>query len=114
MTTIVRSTSPIARRRDPATSHQAARELTRSGERTRQIDAVLDALRTWRGPAWPTSAELAAAIRTLDRYQVARRLADLEHRGLVRKEAIRACGITGRAAVTWVVAEPGARQEPLF
>lgn len=48
--------SPIARTADPATSHAAAAEVTASGRRGSQCDAILAALRA--GPK--TNAELAA------------------------------------------------------
>lgn len=87
----------LAGRNEP-TSREAAEDLVASGEHGRQCQAVLDALRQHGGF---TSAELAA-IAALDRHLVARRLPDLERRGLARRGAnTRRCGQTGRKALVW-------------
>ena len=96
---------PLARANDPATSHEAAVELTGSGARGRQKDIVLMRLRRMRtmlNAPPPTSAEFAW-IHGLDRYMVARRLPDLERDGFVEKGQSRRCTRTGRRAMTWVV-----------
>jgi hypothetical protein len=61
---------------------------------------VLEMLRKHDGA---TSAELGKLMGT-DRYMPARRLADLELEGRVRKGTIRHCRACGRACVTWMVA----------
>ncbi len=98
---------PIAAAADPHTSHQAARQLARSGQLGRSMRTTLAALAVWRGPA-PTSHELALADATEGRrHEVARRLPDLRERGLVENGDARPCRVTGRQAVTWVVTAAG-------
>jgi hypothetical protein len=92
----------IAANADPASSHIAASEITRSGLRGRQKRLVLQALGFFKDP--PTSAELAQ-LGKIDRYTVARRLPDLMHDGLVEQGIIRSCSVTGRKAVTWKVVQ---------
>lgn len=89
--------SPIARNTDPVTSHLAAQEVTREGIRGKQALIVLEAVRRYPGR---TSMELSRLCE-LDRYQISRRLADLEHAGEVEKGEARMCDIAGRLAVTW-------------
>ncbi len=88
--------SPIARRSDPVSSHLAAREINQ-GIRSKQALIVLGLVRRHPGK---TSLELSR-LSDLDRYQIARRLSDLEHSGEVEKGEIRVCEIAGRMAVTW-------------
>ena len=73
--------APRARTTDPLSSHKAADDADRSGLIGRQCAAVLELVRATPGM---TSAELAARHR-MDRYVIARRLPDLERRGLVRR-----------------------------
>lgn len=87
----------IARLSDPETSHQAAREITSSGERDRQARLVLAALRNLPGS---TSAELAY-YQGIDRYITARRLPELESIGAVKRGKQRRCEISGKNALTW-------------
>jgi hypothetical protein len=89
--------SPIARKTDPVTSHIAAQEITHEGTREKQAAIVLDLVRRYPGN---TSMELSQYC-NLDRYQIARRLADLEHAGEVEKGIMRVCSVSGRMAVTW-------------
>lgn len=94
----MKSTFPAAARvGDPITSHEAAEELTLSGRRMAQAEEI-DRL-VGKHPGY-TSRELSGLTR-LDRYQVARRLSDLEHLGRVKKGARRVCLIGERNAVTW-------------
>lgn len=86
-----------ARAGDPVTSHTAAAELVASGRQAVQQQAVLGAVRAQPGS---TSAELARDFE-LDRYAVARRLPELERRGLIRRDGPRRCDATDRMAVTW-------------
>lgn len=87
----------LARRTDPASSHAAAAEVTRSGRLAAQKAQVLAAVRQWPGR---TSLELASRM-AADRYVIARRLPDLEKDGLVRKGGIRQCSAGSRPAVEW-------------
>lgn len=72
----------LARVSDPASSYRAVRELQESGQLKAQRDMVLLLVLEHPGS---TSFGLAFVSDHLDRYQVARRLADLEHMGLVEK-----------------------------
>lgn len=89
--------TPVARGTDPASSHMAAREITASGARGSQARIALDVV--MENPH-RTSFELSEAC-YLDRYQVARRLPELEEAGFVEKGIIRRCRVSGRHAVTW-------------
>ena len=73
--------APRARTTDPLSSHEAATAAEASGLIGRQCAAVLELVRRTPGM---TSSELAARHR-MDRYVIARRLPDLERRGLVRR-----------------------------
>ncbi len=93
-----------ARTTDPDSSHHAARKMIDSGGLARQAGIVLAAVR--RNPR-RTSAELADHCE-LDRYQIARRLPELEAQGLVEKVHLqgtilmRHCMATGSLAATWL------------
>jgi len=88
--------TPAARRGDPSTSHEAAEHVTASGARQRHIAIVIDAVRRHPGR---TSMELAPLC-GLERHEVARRTADAETTGAIRKGAARRQA-NGRSAVTW-------------
>jgi hypothetical protein len=88
----------IAAAGDPATSHAAAREISKSGHRESQKRAVVEFLRAQ--PAPLTSAEIAVAS-GFGRYDVARRLPDAERDQLVTRGPVRTCKQTGRAAISW-------------
>jgi hypothetical protein len=95
-------TNPISRTNDPATSAEAAALVTASGARARQAEAVLALVAASPGL---TAVELVASQAgppALDRYQISRRLADLESAGRVRKGDARACRVHGTRMVTWV------------
>lgn len=72
---------PRARRTDPDSSHVAADRAKRSGAIGAQATTTFIAVRAYPGL---TSKQLAGVC-PLDRYQVARRLPELERRGLVRR-----------------------------
>lgn len=99
--------NPIAARRDPGTSDEAARKITRSGKRDAQSKEVLDAVRARPGL---TSAEYAGGVQS-QRFMFARRLPDLEKLGLVRKGPPRPCRQTGSRCVTWWPAHDGKPQQ---
>ena len=82
---------PIARRTDPATSHEAAARHGGSGRSTTHAEIVLTYLRQHRDGA--TGHEIAAAT-GLDQVEVVRRLGDLQRAGRVRKQpADRLCRV---------------------
>lgn len=87
--------APRARNSDPETSHEAAAKIR--PRITRTIDSVYQALKRRRNI---TSRELAQAA-GLDRYEVARRLVDLERAGLAERGPKRRCTVQGWAAITW-------------
>lgn len=91
------SSTPLARRRDPSTSHAAAESLVASGRLREQQRQVLDALTRWPGS---TAVELATNS-GLDRYLVSRRLPELATLGLARRMAPRACRVKGSAQTVW-------------
>lgn len=75
------SFSPASRNTDPVTSHLAEQEVTKTGKRQTQAEIVLEAVRNYPGR---TSFELTQYC-PLNRYQIARRTADLETLGKIRK-----------------------------
>lgn len=70
-----------SRNTDPLSSHIAESDITTSGERKRQADIVLEAIKKNPGK---TSKELQSLC-SLDRYQIARRTNDLYIANLVKK-----------------------------
>lgn len=103
----------LARTTDPESSHMAAREHVESGRNESQKDIVLMWLSRMHISLIPelrkrgvTSMELAW-FSELDRYMVARRLADLKAEGKViqsPREEMRRCLVSCRLAVTWRLA----------
>lgn len=71
---------PKARRSDPISSHLAGTENERSGRAATQRDQVLRALRNQPNSTTKELAEMSG----LDRHMVARRMPELEQRGLAR------------------------------
>jgi hypothetical protein len=88
---------PIARATDPATSHEAAADITASGLRASQCSRVLQAVEATPGR---TSAELAQE-QGINRYVVARRLPEIEAARRIHRGEIRTCAVSGRRATTW-------------
>jgi DNA-binding MarR family transcriptional regulator len=84
---------PRARRTDPVASHLAADTAERTGTISKQAAIVLAAVVEFPGL---TSKQLATVCE-LDRYQIARRLPEMEQCGLVRREEL-----------------PGARRESIW
>jgi len=91
--------TPAARRGDPSTSHEAAEHVTTSGVRQRHVEIVIRAVRQHPGL---TSLELADVC-GLERHEVARRTADAETAGSIRKGPVKRQA-NGRSAVTWEAA----------
>jgi predicted HTH transcriptional regulator len=86
-----------SRTTDPVSSHLAEDEINRSGSRANQQAIILEAVGLNPGR---TSRELTWYC-DLDRYQIARRLSDLNDATLVYKGPIRRCHEGGRKSVTW-------------
>ena len=89
---------PLAHRADPPSSYMAADKAIKSDKVKGQMRLVLLGVQRWPGK---TSAELAVLI-GLNRYDTARRLPALEHRGLVRKGPSRMCSFCHCPCVTWM------------
>lgn len=89
--------TPIARRRDPDSSHLAAKEITASGQRAAQQAQAIAAVKQFPGR---TSQELCE-LTGLDRYMLARRLPECITANGVRKGIQRRCSVTGKTALTW-------------
>jgi len=87
----------LARNTDPVTSHEAAREILDSGRAAVQRQAAARCVVTNPGR---TSLELSR-LGELDRYQLARRLPEIESAGLVFRAGIRRDEQTGRSGVCW-------------
>jgi len=105
-----RRSYPIARRTDPLSSDDAAREMERTGRRASQSEALLEMVK--RHPR-RTSLELSRLSR-LDRYIVSRRLPELERRGLIRRGLIRDCTVNGRPMLTWEPVDEDPQQMKLL
>jgi hypothetical protein len=88
---------PIARTTDPRPSHLAAKALNISGRHCRQLVETLVLLCLH---PRKTSLELSRCG-TLDRYQIARRLPELEEAGLIVRMAPRRCTVGDRLATVW-------------
>ncbi len=95
--------NPAARAKDPASSHEAAKRMKDSGRAQAHAIRVLGFLRS-KYPEKFTSAEIAAEIPELDRYEVARRLSELKKAKQVSssEDYKRECRVGGRKAVTWI------------
>jgi len=88
---------PAARTSDPSSSHDAAERVTDSGKRNANVVTVVDCVSKYPSN---TSAEIARLC-GLERHEAARRTADAEHAGAVKKGEQRVCALSGRKAVTW-------------
>jgi hypothetical protein len=88
---------PLAHRADPQSSYAAGNRALKSGKLRGQMKLCLMGVRRWPGR---TSAELAVLL-GCSRYDTARRLPSLEHRGLVEKGLSRMCTACKRLCVTW-------------
>lgn len=86
-----------SRKTDPDSSHIAERQITVSGVRGSQQREILELVKQYPGK---TSLELTRYSK-LDRYQIARRLSDLNATGFVFQGPIRRCAVGDRKSVTW-------------
>ncbi len=90
-----------ARKTDPRTSHEAAREAEASGRAATHREICFKEV--IQNPGC-TAAEIAAAT-GLERHVPSRRLPELRDAGLVRNAEIRLCRVTGRNSMTWYFRE---------
>ena len=88
---------PASHSHDPISSFDAEYEITQSGIRGEQMNAIYKLVMLNPGR---TSKELAE-LSKYDRYQIARRLSDLENIFRVKKGETRTCIVGGRKSVTW-------------
>ena len=93
------SLPPASHRRDPASSFEAERDVTLSGQRETNKAAVLRAVCAVPGL---TSREIADLI-DMDYHEARRRLSDLvdDRDGRVRHGEQRSCRFSQRRCVTW-------------
>ena len=96
-----------ARRDDPETSHEAARDAEPKAQTQR--NAVLAEVIRQPGQ---TAVEIARSI-DMDRYAVSRRLPELRDGGLVGTGVIRRCRVNRSNMLTWWPPKP-AGQSSLF
>jgi hypothetical protein len=86
-----------ARRTDPSTSHEAAREAEASGRAASQRYTCLQEAKKTPGQ---TAAEIAVST-GLERHVPSRRLPELREALLVTNGEVRPCRETGRNSLTW-------------
>ena len=91
-------TTARARRTDPPSSHEAAARVEASGIGARQAEYVLWLVRAYPGC---TSGELSFNDISIDRYQISRRLPELERAGLIWRSGPRVCRALGSRQMTW-------------
>jgi len=92
---------PVAKTNDPVTSWEAGEEIHETGTAQRHVEIILCTLSPHHSL---TSAEIAAECE-LDRWQVARRLPEMERKNLAERWEIRKCAVTNRKCVTWLMSE---------
>ena len=84
--------APLARGRDPESSHRAAAEVVQSGTVKRHERMIVDGLRNHPNV---TAGELAKYI-DLDSVQIARRVSEMVDKGLVEIRPARRCNVKRR------------------
>lgn len=88
---------PKARRTDPVTSHEAAREVLTTGTAARHEELILAAVRATGGL---TSGQLQQQT-TLTSEQITRRYGGLNIRGFVEYGKPTRCPVKNRLMLTW-------------
>lgn len=96
--------SPIARRSDPPTSHQAAAEITSDGTRSRLTELALELVRTRPGLCANELDELAQACNVRG-GEIHKRLKELERTGQIKQGEPRISTVTKRHCLTWYPVE---------
>jgi predicted transcriptional regulator len=94
----------LARSTDPATSHEAARDIVLS-----LADKQQHALSYVRNHPGSTATELARVSDDPDSRAIGRRLKELEEKGIIHRGTPRPCRHTTKKAATWW---PGLRPAP--
>lgn len=90
-----------ARRTDPATSKQAAREIVADGTMGDGIAIAADAVMRWPGHTSSELQELSDGRNGGRRISMHKRLPDAAKRMMVERRDARTCRVTGKQAVTW-------------
>src|ERR1700693_3902214 len=86
--------APLAARSDPATSTLAAAKFTQSGKRASRKAELLEWLQS--DGRTLTSLEISAfSSGRFERHDVAKRLPDLAHDGLIERQPARICSVGG-------------------
>lgn len=93
--------SYASRATDPATSHEAERDITASGARAQMAATALRLVREHPGL---TSNELEALVGVSD-GRIRKRLVELEREGLVRRGEARVSRVSGKRNQTWYAVE---------
>jgi hypothetical protein len=82
----------------PMSSKLAGADIERDGTRRRQIESVVNAVRTYPGH---TSRELSV-MAGIDRYTAGRRMSEAETLGLIKRgEKMKRCSQSGKLALAW-------------
>ena len=92
---------PASRANDIESSKAAEQEINESGSRFTQQVILYNLVKKCPGL---TSREMTAFC-NLDRYQIARRLSDLQNGGAIEKGPVRQCHLGDRIAATWIPKE---------
>lgn len=100
MTQLPLTYRPAAAKADPSTSHLAAAELERSGKRETRARR---AARIVAANPGLTTRELSERT-GIEHHELQKGLSDAVDAGLLKKGAIRKCGVTGNPVLTWEVA----------
>ena len=95
---------PIARTADPATSHQAAEAITKSGQRQSQCEQILAVIQCQPGAIAGEIADETENPKLLT-HEVIKRIHDLEVKGLVIPGASRRWAGSGKMQRRWFPAE---------
>lgn len=86
---------------DPETSWIAGEKFKSAGNHKRHYQLITETMININAPA--TSAEIAAACEELDRWQIARRLPEMEQLGIVERCDPVKCSVVGSRCVTWAI-----------
>lgn len=89
--------TPASHRNDPASSYEAEAFVNDSGVREKQQHMVYELVKKFPN----STADELADHSVLDRYQIGRRLKEVETAGLIERGAPRKSIKTGRSGVTW-------------
>jgi DNA-binding MarR family transcriptional regulator len=87
--------SNLARSSDPISSHVAGNEA--AAFKAAHYTEIIKLLEQYPNQ----TAQEIATHSDLDRYQIGRRLKELETRGQIQRVAIRTCSVGNRIATTW-------------